>query len=471
MINRRNFLKITGSAAFGIAALLMATTFARNADAIPNVVFIMADDLGYGDVGCYGATLIKTPHIDALANAGVSFTDAHTPAAWCTPTRYGLLTGNYPPQMHTFPPSARLIIPTNRMTLPSMFKTAGYKTGCIGKWHLGFGGKDGPDWNGELKPGPLEVGFDYYFGVPTCNNWPPFVYVENHEVYEREPGEVITIPKRGANRLYAGATDSTSKRKAEDIALNLTAKAVQFIKTNAEESFFLYFAPCNPHHPHTPNRRFAGRSEAGVYGDFIAELDWSVGEVMKVLKELNLLDNTLVVFTSDNGPETQDRLHYMGPRVKEHRSAGILRGQKNDQYEGGHRVPFIASWPGRIKPNTKSNALLCLTDMLATYASVIGVQLPNNAGKDSFNLLPVLEGVHDGHPIRNTLKHHKGAFRMNNWKLYKKELYDLDMDISEENNLYDKHPDIVKNITMLRQQQKAAGRSAPHRMSATIQDR
>lgn len=448
-----------------ILCLLLTCVADTRADSPPNIVFIMADDLGYGDVGCYGATLVKTPNIDGLANSGIRFTDAHTPASSCTPTRYGLLTGNYP-KTGVVPPHSPLIVPTNQMTLASMLKKAGYRTGCIGKWHLGFGGKGGPDWNGEIKPGPLEVGFDYYFGVPVSNNWAPFVYVENRHVYGRKAHEVIKVAKRGPRGYERELSSIANKRKHEEIAVVQTARAVKFIESNDGKPFFLYFAPCNVHHPHTPGRKHVGKSKAGIYGDFVEELDWSLGQVLDALGKLKILDNTIVVFTSDNGPEMRDQWYYKGPRVTKHASNGILRGQKGSEYEGGHRVPFIANWPGKIKASTTSDALICLTDMLATFAAVVDVQLPKSTGKDSFNILPELLAAHNGPPIRQSLKHFRGAFRMNEWKLYRKELYNLRTDVRERNNVYEQHPEIVKKITALKQQQKQAGRSAPLRKHA-----
>ncbi len=446
----------------------------------PNIVFILADDLGYGDLGCYGATKVSTPNADRLAVEGLRFTDAHSPTAVCTPTRYGVLTGRYcwrsRLKKSVAVPEEPLLIEPGRMTVASLLRSAGYATGCVGKWHLGFG-EEKPDWNGDLKPGPLEVGFDYYFGVPTSNNWPPFVYVENHQVVDRRPDEKIIVEGMSEDQPIP------PKRKHEDIALTQTAKAVAFIERNKQRPFFLYFATCNVHLPHTPHPRFQGTSKVGIYGDFIHEFDWSVGEILAALDKWGLTDHTLVIVTSDNGATLAESAPYG------HRSCGPWRGQKADAFEGGHRVPFLARWPGRIKPGETSDEVICLTDLLATAAAIVGKPLPPDAGEDSYNILPALLEHQDAKPIREAIVHHstKGMFaiRQGRWKLIEGlgsggyltkpifvttqpgeppgQLYDLQADPGETTNLYAQHPDIVRRLSELLKRYQESGRSRPEK--------
>lgn len=479
---RRGFLKVIGAGTVSLAlpgckSSPQLLTGEAPKDK-PNIIFIMADDLGYGDVSCYGATKVKTPSIDRIAKEGMRFTDAHTPAAVCSPTRYGVLTGRYcwRSQLKKWVCRSNdpLLIEKDRMTVAALLKSAGYTTGCVGKWHLGFGEKK-PDWNGQLKPGPLEVGFDYYFGVPTSNNWPPFVYVENHRVVGRREDEFIEVDDRKEIRGIA------AKRKDEEIALVQTDKVVKFIERNKDKPFLLYFATCNVHHPYTPNARFKGSSECGVRGDFIYELDWTVGEVLKTLDRLKLSDNTLIIVTSDNGGEQHESVG-----KTKHRENGALRGQKADIYEGGHRVPFVARWPGRIKAGTTCDEVVCLTDLIATCAAIVGAEVPDNAGEDSYNILPALLDQKRNKPIREATVHHSGggmfSIRQGQWKLVqgrgsggfskpkfikskqgepKGQLYNLDKDPAETNDVWSQHPEIVERLTKLLEKYKKEGRSRP----------
>lgn len=469
----------------------------------PNIVFILADDLGYGDPSCYGATKVQTPRIDSLAHDGVLFTDAHAPSAVCTPSRYGVLTGRYcwrtQLKYDCLFGHDTLLIEEDRMTVASMLKSAGYTTAGIGKWHLGFG-KDYPDWNGELKPGPLEVGFDYFFGVPVTNAQAPYVYVENHRVAGLDPRDPIRLgPTNKTNVMYGGAS---ARYKPDELALTHTRKAVEFIERNKERPFFLYFTPDNVHAPYTPNARFRGTSACGVYCDFIRELDWSVGEVLSALDRAGVADNTLVILTSDNGGLYSRQAYDMGHRV----NADLL-GQKTDAWEGGHRVPFLARWPKKIKAGSRSDELICLVDFLATAAAIVGVDLPRDAGPDSFNILPALLGETTHTPVRGgavILASYTGmlAVREGDWILilgrgsggstteYFKhygmrleelgrtttgwkvkgmgepdpslppgQLYNLAKDRDEAENLYEDHPDIVQRLTKLLIEYRAHGRS------------
>jgi arylsulfatase A-like enzyme len=375
----------------------------------PNIVLIFADDVGYGDLGVYGATHVKTPNLDKLASQGRRFTDAQSASAVCTPSRYALLTGRYPvrhgdlwaPKFLKTP----LLIEPDRTTLADILKDAGYSTAAIGKWHLGFGSTEPTNWNAPLNPGPLELGFDYYFGVPVVSSHPPFVYVENHGVVGYDASDPFVYGERAATKEYdekfgldeiGGAKAAHALYDDEQVGTTLTEKATKWIRENApgDKPFFLYFATTNIHHPFTPAKRFQGTSEAGRYGDFLQELDWIVGEVMRALDEAGETDNTLLIFTSDNG----GMLNRGGQDAWKagHHMNGDLLGFKFDAWEGGHRVPFIARWPGRIEPDSVSNSLIgSNVDLPATFAAIVGRELKPNEAEDSFNLLPVLTGDPD----------------------------------------------------------------------------
>lgn len=374
----------------------------------PNVVVIFADDLGYGDLGCYGATKVKTPNIDRLAEQGRRFTDAHSASAVCTPSRYALMTGVYPHRYgHNRPVFLKtgLIIDPERQTVADLMKNAGYATACIGKWHLGFG-KGAPDWNGELKPGPLELGFDYYFGVPVVNSHPPFVWVENHHVvglveedpfvFGREATTRIFPEKMGINQI-GGAAAAHALYDDEAVGTTLVKKANDWIKARGQKPFFLYLATTQIHHPFTPAPRFKGTSQCGPYGDFIHELDWMVGEVMQTLERQGVAENTLVIFTSDNGgmfnvggQNAWDAGHHMN---------GELLGYKFSAWEGGHRVPFIARWPGNIEAGSVSDQVVSNIDLFATMAALTESKDHGGQGQDSVNILPALIG--DPKPLRD----------------------------------------------------------------------
>ncbi len=365
----------------------------------PNVVVIFADDLGYGDTSCYGATKVHTPNIDRLAAEGRRFTDAHTASAVCTPSRYCLLTGEYAFRGDHWAPvflKVGLIVDPDKTTVADVMKRSGYRTACIGKWHLGFG-EETPNWNGALKPGPLELGFDYYFGMPVVNSHPPFVYVENHHVVGLDPDDPfvydevadtpIHLEKMGINQI-GGAKAAHELYDDTYVGTTLAGKAVSWIKQHKDNPFFLYFPTTNIHHPFTPHPQFQGTSEAGRYGDFIHELDWIVGEVMRALDEEGIADNTLVIFTSDNGGMIN--LGGQDAWKRGHNQNGELLGFKFDAWEGGHRVPFIARWPGKIPAGTVSDELVSNVDLMATLAALTDQRLKGGEGPDSFNILPAL---------------------------------------------------------------------------------
>ena len=366
----------------------------------PNVVLINADDLGYGDVGCYGATKLQTPNIDRLAKEGRRFTDAHTASAVCSPSRYGLMTGQFPLRRNFWGPlpfTNQLTIDTSQPTIASVLKSAGYDTAIIGKWHLGFG-KGKNDWNKPLKPGPLELGFDYYFGMPTVNSGPPFVYVENHGVVGYDPADPFVLrkasvtqkfPEKGGYTAIGGAKKAHERYRDEYVGTTFAEKAVAWIRERDQQDerrpFFLYLATTNIHHPFTPHPRFKGTSQCGLYGDFVHELDWIVGQILQTLDETGLAENTLVIFTSDNG----GMLNNTGQKAWKagHRLNGKLLGFKFGAWEGGHRVPFLVRWPGKVPAGTESDALISQIDLVPTFARLSGAAIPEDA---------VIDGVDQG---------------------------------------------------------------------------
>ncbi len=491
---RRDFLKL---AALGVVAPTRAARPAR-----PNVVFILADDIGYGDLGCYGANRVRTPNVDRLAKEGIRFTDAHASASVCTPTRYSFITGQYawrnPAADHILSGEDPLAINTDTVTVPSLLKRAGYTTALVGKWHLGLDNGD-INWNGDIKPGPLEVGFDYAFYYPATNDRVPCVYVENHRIVGLDPNDPIAISYRrkigkeptgrehpemlklklleghdgtivdGISRIGFMSGGKAAWWRDEEIADTLTGKAVAFIEQNKSRPFFLYFATHNIHQPRWPNPRFKGTSSCGTRCDSIQEFDTSVGALLTVLDRLRLTSNTLVIVTSDNGGIMDDGYQSFDVRdANGHRCNGVLRGYKGDLWEGGHREPFIARWPGKIKPGTESDELLCLVDMLATCAAITGQALPADAGPDSFNMLPALLGARRHEHLRDHLVMQAGpralAIRKGPWKLIpvgRVQLYNLRDDLAETNNLAAQRPDLVKELSDLLAQLRERGRSRP----------
>lgn len=482
----------------------------------PNVVFIFADDLGYGDLGCYGATKVRTPHIDKLASEGRKFSDAHTASAVCTPSRYALLTGDYPVRANggegvwgPAPVTSGLIIDTDKLTIADVFKSGGYSTAALGKWHLGFGQGEN-DWQEPLRPGPQDLGFDYYFGLPVVNSAPPYVYVENDRIVGGDPedplvylgrGEhedatpITPIPYEASRRTpnrFKGAVEAHKQYNDYTVGTVLAKKAVDWITANKQKPFFLYLSTTHIHHPFTPGERFQGTSDAELYGDFIQELDWMVGEVTQCLEEQGLSDNTLVIFTSDNGG-----MMNLGGRnaVKAgHKMNGDLLGFKFGAWEGGHRVPFIAKWPGQIEAGSESDQLICNVDMLATFLALTGEDPGDLEKTDSIDMLPAfLDDPEE--PIRDELilaahrsthlslrkgkwmyipARGSGGFRgskpgdhawggpaavalvggvnsdMEDGKFKEDappaQLYDLETDVNQTKNLYNKYPEVAREM-------------------------
>jgi arylsulfatase A-like enzyme len=465
----------------------------------PNIIFILADDIGYGDFGCYGATKVKTPNVDRLAGQGLRFTDAHSPSAVCTPTRYAFMTGEYAWRKKgtgILPGTAALIVEPGRVTVPSLLKQAGYVTGVVGKWHLGLGAQSPTDYDGEIKPGPLEVGFDYCFIIPATGDRTPCVYVENHRVVGLDPKDPIRLDysvKRGEPKSFVNGIPRIGSQtggkaalwKDDEIADTLAAKADAFVERNSDKPFFLFLSTHDIHVPRVPHSRFKGTSQAGVRGDTIHSFDWIVGQVLGTLERLKLAANTLVILTSDNGgtldangPDTE---HGGTPETNNgHLHNGPLRAGKGSAYEGGTRVPFIVRWPGRIRPGV-SDALISHMDMLATMAALTSQSLVDAAGPDSFNVLPALLGEKLDKPCRDHLVEHGNvlAIRKGPWKLIpanpsvaagkknkkrdtsEAQLYNLTEDIGETNNVAAAHPDLVKEMTGLLQRIRERRRSRP----------
>ncbi len=369
-----------------LAALLLAsqaTLVAAETKADkPNILLIVADDLGWGDVGSYGATKIKTPRIDQLAGAGVRFTDAHSTASVCTPSRYSILSGTYP-QYGKLVLNYSLSFHEGQVTLPSLLKSAGYRTAALGKWHNGFG-RGATDWNKELPPGPLEIGFDYFFGTPLTHNEPPLVFVENHRVLALDPADPIRIDhKVKPHGMMTGGAAAQQARPDDQIDFIVAEKATQFIAQQMKDQpFFLYLAFAAPHVPINPAQDFRGKSAAGLYGDYVEQLDYCTGLVLDALEKQGLAQNTLVIFTSDNGAV----LH---PSALEssHRPNGALLGQKTDGWEGGHRVPLLARWPGRIPAGSERRHMFTQVDFMATIAEAAGVTMPEGASPDGVSEL------------------------------------------------------------------------------------
>lgn len=348
-------------------------------DVRPNIVLIVADDLGYNDLGCYGATKIKTPCMDRLAAEGVRFTDAHSTAAVCNPSRYSILCGTYLWNSKRKSDDYSLYFREGQVTLPSLLKSAGYRTAALGKWHNGFGRGGDPDWNAELKPGPLEIGFDSFFGLPKSHNEPPLVFVEDHFVVGLDPADPIRIDStKGPHGEMSGGTKARAARPDERIDLILAEKAAAFFARQSPETpFFLYLGFAAPHVPINPDGSFHDTSQAGRYGDFVQQLDHCTGIVLDALEKHGLSSNTFVILTSDNGAVLDGVA-----TAKGHRSNGVLLGQKTDIWEGGHRVPLLARWPGRIPAATERQALLSQVDLMATVAEAAGVALPPGASPD-----------------------------------------------------------------------------------------
>ncbi|UFH53994.1 arylsulfatase [Spirosoma sp. KNUC1025] len=482
----------------------------------PNIVLIYADDLGFGDLSCYGATKIKTPNIDRVSAEALRFTNAHASSATCTPSRYSLLTGQYAWRKSgtgIAPGDAALIIPTNRRSMPGMLQKAGYKTAVVGKWHLGLGPKGGPDWNGDIKPGPLELGFDYSFILPATGDRVPCVYVENQRVVGLDPSDPIRVSYEapvgneptgkdhpellkmkfshghdqtivnGVSRIGYMSGGKSARWVDEDIADMLTRKTIQFIETSQKQAqpFFVYFATHDIHVPRLPHARFLGKSGLGPRGDAILELDWTVGEITKTLDRLGLKENTMLIISSDNGPVVDDGYQDQAvEKLNGHTPAGPLRGGKYSAFDAGTRVPFIVRWPAQVKAGV-SDVLLSQVDLFASFAAMAGQSLGAGEAPDSFNAINAILGKTKENRTYVVEQALNGTLSIikENWKYIEPsngqkvnrftntelgndpqpQLYDLRNDLGETRNVAAQNPQVVKELTALLQDVRAKEQS------------
>lgn len=513
-MSRRLFVRSIGLAAGAVLIPIKLRATKKN---LPNIVLIYADDLGYGDVSCYGATKFKTPNIDRLASQGVRFTNAHSSSATCTPSRYAMLTGEYAWRQKgtgIARGDARMIIQPGRTTLPLVLQKAGFTTGGVGKWHLGLGAKDQElNWNSDIKPGPLDIGFDYCFLIPATGDRVPCVYVENRRVVGLDPNDPIQVsfgepigdeptgkdhPEllkmhpshghdqtivNGISRIGYMSGGKAARWVDEDMADTITRRAKDFIEKHKDERFFLYFSTHDIHVPRVPHPRFSGKSGLGPRGDAVMQFDWCVGEIVKTLDRLNLTENTLLILTSDNGPVVDDGYQDQAvEKLSGHKPSGPLRGGKYSAFDAGTRVPFIVRWPERVMAG-ESDALMCQIDFLSSLASLTDQKLAADDAPDSFDVLNALMGKSSSG--RDHLVEHAGTLSLIKgiWKYIEPskgpkiarnvnielgndpqpQLYNLKDDLGERHNLAAEHPEIVKKLASLLEKIKSDGRSRPLR--------
>ncbi|HEY1081086.1 MAG TPA: arylsulfatase [Prosthecobacter sp.] len=478
----------------------------------PNIIFILADDLGYGDIGAYKKqpSKIPTPNVDRIAREGIRFTDAHSPASVCSPTRYALLTGRYAwrsgLQSGVIRPWEGPLLKKDQPTVATLLKEAGYSTGMVGKWHLGIEWpvKDGKpassgedrlsnvDFSQPFRSGPLDHGFDFYFGVDVPN-YPPYCFLKG----DRTLG-IPNLPDTGREDGFNRPGPMLPGWKLVDILPELNRQAVSFVERSAKagKPFFLYYALTSPHYPVVPSPEFRGKTTVGDYGDFVHQTDWCVGQVLEALERSGAAENTLIIFTSDNGPEVTGEVKpgvYERVQLYKHHSLDGLRGAKRDLWEAGHRVPFVARWPARIKAGRVSDETVCHVDLFSTAAAITGSEYPGDTAVDSYNLLSVLWDQPLGRPVREATVHHSGsgrfAIRQGDWVLIATptgddnrragepdwlkqqrgyvahdqpgELYNLKEDLIEKDNLYARNPEKVKELRTLLEKYVAEGRSTP----------
>ncbi|MCD8101518.1 MAG: arylsulfatase [Alistipes sp.] len=480
------------SLGFVAGGVLCATPLFGQPGDKPNIVLILADDMGYGDVAALSAECkIPTPHLDRMVREGVSFSDAHTSSSVSSPTRYGLLTGRYNWRstlkngvLNGYSPP---LIDPGRATLPSKLRELGYTTAGIGKWHLGWrwnnieAGNDEVDFTKPITDGPVDRGFDYWYGISASLDMPPYVYVEN-DMPTALPDRVTS--NTGMQMWRSGPTASDFSH--EECLPNLTSRAVNYIEEQAggDNPFFLYFPLPAPHTPILPVREFQGRSGLNPYGDFVMMVDWVVGEIRDALERSGAAENTILVFTADNGCSPAARIEEL--QQMGHYPSYIYRGHKADLYEGGHRVPCIVTWPAGAPPH-QADQTVCLTDFMATFVALAGGTLADDEGEDSYNILPLITSADYVGPIREATVNHSidGSFtiRQGSWKLLlapgsggwsyprpgrdstegfpEVQLYNVLSDPAETNNLYDRYPDVVARMTDLMRRYIRQGRSTP----------
>jgi len=460
----------------------------------PNIIYILADDLGYGDVSAMNKEAAwKTVHIDRIASEGMIFTDAHTGSAVCTPTRYGVLTGRYSWRTRMKqgvlwswdPPLIE-----QELSVGSLLQAQGYQTACVGKWHLGLGWQyhetnaDSVDFSKAISGGPVELGFDYFFGIAASLDIPPYVYIENDRPTMVPVKYTLNTSKYGWWRNGLTGEDFVH----EEVLPVLTQKALSFIdqhqENNPDKPFFLYFPLPAPHTPILPTEDFLGKSGTNPYGDFVLQVDHTVGQILKALESHDIENETLVIFTSDNGCSPEADFQELA--AYGHIPSYKFRGHKADIYEGGHRVPFVVRWPGNIQAGSRNQNVICLTDLIATVADITGAKLDVSAGVDSYSLLPALLGQSDD-PLREATVHHSvnGSFaiRRGDWKLIMcpgsggwsdpkpqspgiedlppLQLYDLKKDAGETENLLEQYPEVVEELSGLLEKYIKEGRSTP----------
>ncbi len=476
------------------AVLALSVCSASIAADRPNIVFILADDLGYGDVSCLNKeSKVRTPNCDRLASQGMIFTDAHSASAVCSPTRYGILTGRYP--WRTRLKSGVLggysphLIEPGRLTVPAMLKQQGYATAGMGKWHLGMdwpnveksdaiknddGGKI--DYAKPVANGPTAVGFDYFYGIAASLDMPPFIWIENDR----------TVGLPTAKKKWIREGPAHPDFEAVDVLPTLARKAVEYVEQRGREKgkpFFLYLPLNAPHTPILPSAAFKGKSGISDYLDFVMETDWAVGQVLEALDRAGIADNTLVFFTSDNGCSPSANFKQLLEHG--HNPSYIFRGTKADIFEGGHHIPFIARWPGKVKAGATCADVICLNDLMATAAEIVGAKVPEDAAEDSVSILPDLLGTAKA-PVREATVHASIngslSIRQGKWKLEicpgsggwsapkgpkelaglpAVQLYDLSVDVAEKENVQATHTDVVDRLTALLQSYIDKGRSTP----------
>ena len=489
----------------------------------PTVIVIMADDLGFGDLSCHGADSLETPEIDKLAAGGIRFTNGYCSASTCTPTRYSLLTGTYAfrtPGTGIAPPNSPAVIDPDLFTLPDVMKKAGYATAVVGKWHLGLGGDAGPDWNGELKPGPLELGFDSCFLLPTTNDRVPQVYVQNHRVLNLDPKDPLWVGKmkpsedhptgithrstlkmdwshghnstihNGISRIGFYTGGHAARFRDEDLADKWVEKSVEFIKANKSNPFFLFFSSHDIHVPRIPHERFQGVTDLGFRADSIVQFDWCVGEIIKAVKESGLINNTLIVICSDNGPVMDDGYKdFALEKLGDHRAAGPYTGGKYSVYEGGTRTPFITYWRGIVKPAV-SDEVVCTIDLASSLAALTAQRLPKDACLDSMNIIRALLGKEGAKGRDHLVQQNNGnngtyALLEGDWKLHRYDrktarnvvveqklanvkvppymLFNLKEDPTESKNVITQHPQIAERMKEHLAEIITSGRTRPSR--------